>query len=65
LPGQFLAGEYPGKVDPELTSKRLRSLIAGGIKTFIDLTDEDEVSEDAKVIPAFGADGKFENYFED
>jgi hypothetical protein len=53
LPGQFLAGEYPGDVDPEFTHKNLSALIAGGIRTFIDLTDEGEVNEDAKVIPAY------------
>jgi protein tyrosine/serine phosphatase len=53
VPGQFLAGEYPGEIDPEMTRKRLRSLIARGIRTFIDLTDEDEVNEDAKVIPPY------------
>lgn len=53
VPGQFLAGEYPGEVEPELTEKRLRALMAAGVRTFIDLTDEDEVNEDAKVIPAY------------
>ncbi len=53
MPGQFLAGEYPGEVDPEMTSRRLRALIAQGIRTFVDLTDEGEVNEDAKVIPPY------------
>jgi hypothetical protein len=53
LPGQLLAGEYPGEVDPEMTSRRIRALIRGGIRTFVDLTDEGEVNEDAKVIPAY------------
>ena len=53
LPDQFLAGEYPGEIDPEASGKRLRSLIARGIRTFVDLTDEGEVNEDAKVIPAY------------
>jgi hypothetical protein len=53
LPDQLLGGAYPGEVDPEMTGKRLRALIAGGIKTFVDLTDEGEVNEDAKVIPAY------------
>jgi len=53
LPGQFLAGEYPGEVDGEITGKMLRALISGGIRTFIDLTDEGEVNEDAKAIPAY------------
>jgi protein tyrosine/serine phosphatase len=53
VPGQLLAGEYPGEVDPDLTSKKLRALLAGGIKTFIDLTDEGEINEDARVIPDY------------
>jgi len=52
-PARFLAGEYPGEIDPEMTSRRLRGLIEQGIRTFIDLTDEDEVNEDAKVIPPY------------
>jgi len=53
LPNQFLAGAYPGVVESELTVKRLRALVQGGVRTFIDLTDEDEVNEDAKAIPAY------------
>jgi hypothetical protein len=53
LPEQFLAGEYPGENDPELTTRRLRALITGGIRTFIDLTDEGEINEDAKVVPPY------------
>lgn len=53
LPGLFLAGEYPGEVEPALTQKKLRALINGGIRTFVDLTDEGEINEDAKIIPAY------------
>jgi protein tyrosine/serine phosphatase len=53
VPAQLLAGEYPGEVDPEMTRRRLRALLDGGIRTFVDLTDEDEISEDAKVIPVY------------
>jgi hypothetical protein len=53
LPGRFLAGEYPGEVEPEVTGKILRTLIMAGIRTFVDLTDEGEVNEDAKVIPVY------------
>jgi hypothetical protein len=52
-PCQLLAGEYPGEAEPELTEKRLRALLVAWIRTFIDLTDEGEVSEDAKVIPSY------------
>jgi hypothetical protein len=50
---QLLAGEYPGEIDPNLTGNRLRVLLESGIRTFIDLTDEGEINEDAKVIPAY------------
>src|SRR5579871_1252479 len=53
LPGQLLAGEYPGDIEVEMTLKRLRAFKTVGIKTFVDLTDEGEVNEDAKVIPAY------------
>ena len=53
VPGQFLAGEYPGEVHPDLTRKRLKALLAGGVRTFVDLTDEGEISEDAKAIPEY------------
>lgn len=53
VPGRLLAGEYPGEQDPEHTKKRLHALISGGIRTFVDLTDEDEINEGAKVIPLY------------
>lgn len=44
LPGQFLAGEYPGTVYfPELTRKRLDAFLAAGFNTFIDLTSPGEI----------------------
>ena len=53
VPGQFLAGEYPGDADSDVTGRMLRTLLAAGIRTFVDLTDEGEINEDAKVIPAY------------
>jgi hypothetical protein len=41
-PGQFLAGEYPGKYEEESTRKRVDALIEAGIDTFIDLTQSGE-----------------------
>lgn len=41
--GQFLAGEYPGKYEEDLTRKRLDALIETGIDTFIDLTQSGEM----------------------
>ena len=43
IPGQFLAGEYPGTAYfPELTRKRLGSFLLAGFNTFIDLTSPGE-----------------------
>ena len=42
VPGQLLAGEYPGQFDEELTRKRLDALIEAGFDTFIDLTTPNE-----------------------
>jgi hypothetical protein len=53
LPGQFLAGEYPAEVKPEATGRKLRALLAAGIRTFIDLTGDGELCEDAELIPDY------------
>lgn len=43
LPGQFLAGEYPGSAySPELTRKRLDVFLSAGFDTFFDLTSPGE-----------------------
>lgn len=53
VPDLFLAGEYPGHTNPEFTKRRLVAFLDAGIRTFVDLTDEDEINEDAKVIPNY------------
>ena len=40
--GRLLAGEYPGKFEPEQTRQRIDALIEAGFDTFVDLTKEDE-----------------------
>jgi protein tyrosine/serine phosphatase len=52
-PHQLLAGEYPGDADENAATKRLAALLDAGIRTFIDLTDEDEINEDAKPVPRY------------
>ena len=52
---QLLAGEYPGDADRDIAAKRLSLLLDAGIRTFIDLTDEDEINEDAKPVPGYRA----------
>ena len=44
LPGQLLAGEYPGGPAPEATRTRLQRLLAVGIECFFDLTQPGEVA---------------------
>ena len=42
VPGHFLAGEYPGLLEEELTRRRIAALIEAGFDTFIDLTKSNE-----------------------
>ena len=42
-PGRFLAGEHPAGGFGETTEQRLTALLAAGIRTFIDLTEEHEL----------------------
>lgn len=43
LPGQLLAGEYPGSLDPELRQRRLHQFLQAGVSFFLDLTEEGEL----------------------
>jgi protein-tyrosine phosphatase len=42
VPGRFLAGENPEEIAERATEDRLSALLAAGIRTFIDLTEEHE-----------------------
>lgn len=44
LPGQLLAGEYPGGATPKATRGRLQRLLAAGIECFFDLTQPGEIA---------------------
>ena len=43
-PGQFLAGQYPARVEMHDAAERLDALLAVGIDTFINLAEADEMS---------------------
>lgn len=43
IPGKLLAGSFPGRQDPEEASGKLKSLLACGIRHFINLMEPDEV----------------------
>ena len=42
-PGVLLAGEYPGDWDEEAARAKLRGLLEAGVRTFVDLTEPDEL----------------------
>ncbi|PHS10627.1 MAG: protein phosphatase [Blastopirellula sp.] len=41
---QFLAGAYPGSLNPDEHSQRLSDLWSAGVRTFINLMEEDETN---------------------
>jgi len=50
IPGQFLAGEYPGSWEDERTRRRLDLFIEAGINSFVDLTADGELLPYAPVL---------------
>lgn len=46
IPGKLLAGEYPASIDETETKKKLDGLVAVGIKTVINLTENQEKNHD-------------------
>ena len=52
LPGRFLAGEYPGASDRGATRARLAAFARAGVNTFIDLTEDHELTPYAPLLPA-------------
>lgn len=51
IPGQLLAGEYPGGQSQEETQERLSKLLAAGVRCFIDLTQPDELEPYDHLLP--------------
>ena len=46
IPGQLLAGEYPGAKDPDKADRKIRTLLDAGITSFVDLTEAGEPTSD-------------------
>ncbi len=44
VPGCLLAGAYPGDSDPEAHRAKVQALIDAGIRTFVNLMEEDETN---------------------
>jgi hypothetical protein len=43
--GRLIAGQYPGSADPDTARQRIGALLGAGVRTFINLTEEDEPLE--------------------
>lgn len=43
VPGRFLAGEHPSISHEDTIGVRLAALLTAGIRTFVDLTEEQEL----------------------
>ncbi|HTX24596.1 MAG TPA: ADP-ribosylglycohydrolase family protein [Steroidobacteraceae bacterium] len=52
LPGQLLAGEYPGAHSLDSSRERIGRLLAAGIDCFVDLTAPDELPPYGDLLPA-------------
>jgi protein-tyrosine phosphatase len=50
LPHQFLAGEHPGDLDKNVAMAKLDALLDAGVRTFVDLTEEDEMNSYHKLL---------------
>ena len=42
VPGRLLAAEYPRTLDDAASIRKLRAIVASGVRTFVDLTTEDD-----------------------
>ncbi|MFH2040459.1 MAG: hypothetical protein ABIJ65_13595 [Chloroflexota bacterium] len=50
LPGKFLAGEYPGAFDSNVTRSNMTAFLNAGFDTFINLTGENELPDYASIL---------------
>lgn len=52
IPGQLLAGEYPGAQQSRTANTRLQKFLAAGINTFVDLTAVGELAPYDELLPS-------------
>lgn len=55
VPGLFLAGNYPGNTDPEICVEKMRKLLDCGIRTVVNLQDENELNHENRPFPDYGS----------
>ena len=59
IPGQLLAGEYPGAKEPQKAAEKIRTLLDAGIDSFVDLTEAGESTwGGAPMVPYSGGKGR-------
>ena len=51
--GQFLAGAYPGSIDPQEHRLKVQTLLGAGIRTFINLTELTERGRNGRPFVAY------------
>jgi protein tyrosine/serine phosphatase len=57
VPSQFLAGEHPVELDEGDTAERLTALLDAGVRTFVNLTEERELTQSySHALQALAAD---------
>jgi protein-tyrosine phosphatase len=63
IPGQLLAGEYPGARDREEARSRLRKFLQAGVRHFIDLTEAGELTPYAEILTEeAGSEASYERF---
>jgi hypothetical protein len=55
VPGELLAGAYPGHGDCATARARISALFSAGVRTFVDLTEECEVTWTGEPLSAYAA----------
>ena len=53
IPGKFLAGEYPGSSDPREAREKIEALVRCGIRSIINLMEEDEVNNNGELFAPY------------
>jgi hypothetical protein len=53
IPGKFLAGAYPGSDDPKEAKEKISALICSGIRSVINLMEEDEVNNNGELFSPY------------
>jgi protein-tyrosine phosphatase len=62
--GELLAGGYPGSSDPAVAREKLEALLAVGVRSFIDLTQPDELTPYDDLLAEIASEKKLDVSYE-